>query len=231
MTRDPKTIALSYARDLAGAVQRAVHRGEREPERRRDLLRAHAHDVLEEERRALARREPLEERDERQGHALAPLRRLVRIGEEPRVRRRREPPRVLERVRGLDRRAPRRRSALELREHQAAPPLEGVEAGVGGDGEEPVPERPRARPALPRLPRPEERVLRDVLRVGPGAHHAVAVAEELGAVRREEGAQVGHRADVTRPRAKGAPGAGDVACATWSRCARPGWSSGAMLSV
>jgi len=129
----------------ARALEGAVHRRDRRPERLRDLLRRQPEHLAEDEHGPLARRQVLERRDEgelerlallvaglRRGVALLQPQHLVRI--------RFEPDRFRKRLGRLFAVAGRRPPVVD-RKDALRPAGQGVEAGVRRDPVEPAAER------------------------------------------------------------------------------------------
>ena len=162
-----KTVADRRPRPL----ERAVDRRDAELQHLGDLVGRPLEHVAHDQHRPLARRQQLDDGEERELDRLAGDDLLV---EQP-VRVRLQPGQVLER---LDRRQP------------PALGLDVVEARVGGD---PVQPRPQPLLALERLaaaPRPQQRLLHQVLGFVEGAEHPVAVDVQLAAVALGAGAEV-----------------------------------------
>ena len=159
------------------------------PEHRGHLAGREPQHVAQDQRRPLARRQLLQRRDKRQFDALAllvaRLRRgrgigghdlAVGIGADPdRLEQRR--PRAVVRIGG--------RPVVD-RQHALGPPLDRLQAGVGGDRVEPRPQRaPPLEPGQP-PPRSQQRLLQGVLGIRRRRQHAIAVRVQLGAVRADQ---------------------------------------------
>ena len=69
-----------------------------------------------------------------------------------------------------------------LRQHPPSPPVEGIQAGVGGDAVQPGPQRRPALEAADVPPRPQERLLHQVLGLLDRTDHAIAMHPQLTAV-------------------------------------------------
>jgi hypothetical protein len=175
------------------ALQRAGHRGDAELEHLGDLLRRPAEHVAQEQDRALADRQVLERREERELDRLPPRDQL--LGIEQRVRHRRQPRQL----------GPQRWCGARLviggdgaddvhRQHAGGPLGERVEADVRRD---PVQPRRQLRAAVERRarsPRAHQRLLHQLLGLVGRAGHPVAVPAQRAAVRLARGGErvIGH---------------------------------------
>ena len=163
----------------AGALERAVDRRDARVEELRDFGRLPAQDLTEDQHRALARRQMLQGRDEREPDRLAresDFRRIA-VGHDEAVRD------------GLDPRHLRQRVQVRLDRlpgwaevHRPCTPLaavQHVEADVRRDAIEP---RPQCRTALESIEAPpgaDQRLLDGVLGLEGRSQHPVAVAGQL----------------------------------------------------
>ena len=168
---------MAIAEDGAGAAEHAFNRfgaGVKEPSH---LVSLPAQHVAQDQRRPLLRGESLQRRHERQPNALARHRDIggVAVGGEHPVIVDRADPHVLGQGSARQRIARRRRADL----HRQRPPaagLEHVDADIGGDSEQPRPQRRPPLEAVECPPGPHERLLHGVLGLERRAEHAVAVA-------------------------------------------------------
>ena len=162
------------------ALEGAVDRRDRGPQQLRDLLRAPAQHLAEDEDGPLSGREVLERGNERQPHRLSRDRHVrgIAIGHDTAVRHRLDPDRLGKRRRKRRVGALGRvevhgpRAALARSEHR--------EADVGGDAVQPGAKRRAALELVVGAPRTDERLLDGVLRLEGGSEHPIAVAGELG---------------------------------------------------
>jgi hypothetical protein len=169
----------------ACALQRAVDRGHGRVEQLGDLAGLPAQDLAQDEHRALAGRQVLQRRDERQPDRLArcgDLRRIA-IGQHAGVGHGLQP-----RLLGQDarqRRVGRRRRGQVHRSRAALGALQHVEGDVRRDPVQPGAQRRRGLEPVGRTPRADHRLLHGVLGLERRAEHAIAVARQLAAVRLE----------------------------------------------
>jgi hypothetical protein len=144
----------------------------------------------QQERGALARRQVLERRHERQADALARQRSLTGAGvgvDHPRVGDRLDPAlgRELGQVRGVE----GHRRAQLVGPHPPRVGAQQVEADVGGDPMEPRAQRRAPLEPLGRAPRAQQGLLDRVLGVARRTQHAIAVPGQ----RRAVGVELGRR--------------------------------------
>ena len=175
----------------AGALEGAVHRGIRRPERLGHLRGGEGEHLPQDQHRALTRWQMLERGDERELHGLALLVPGLRDGVsvlelELLVGVRIDP--AVHDLRGI---GPHRSlggggSFKVDRQHPLRPPADDVEADVGRDPIQPRAERAPAVEAGQAPPRPEHGVLENVFGVVERAEHPVAVGMELRSVRGDE---------------------------------------------
>ncbi len=167
----------------ARALQGAVHRRDRGVEELGHLGRLPAQDLSEDQHRPLPRRQVLQRGHEREADRLARLEHLggvAALGHHPIVGHGQDPHGLGERVRQRGVRGSRRREFHRAR--PALPAAQHVQTDVRHDAVQPRAQRRSPLELLEALPRPQERFLHGVLRLEPGAQHAVGVCGELGPV-------------------------------------------------
>ena len=147
---------------VARPLQRAVDGRDPDLEQFRDVLRRPVEHVAQDQHRALARREQLDHGQERELDRLAREQRRVRllVGRQQRVRVGLQPRDVAERAQ---------------RRHAPLLGLDRVQARVGGDLVQPRAQVLVVLELGPFAPRPQQRLLHQVLGVLEGSHHPVAV--------------------------------------------------------
>ena len=169
--------------ELAGPLQRAVHRRRRGVHHRGDLGGGEAEHLEEQERRPLVARQVLQGRDERQLHRLALL------GARRRARRGTGPSQATS-VTGTSPAVTRVARGPEVDgQRAAAAGVDEVEARAGGHRVQPGAQRAPALERAELAPGAHQRVLQCVVGVVRRAEHPVAVRVQLAAQRRHQAAE------------------------------------------
>ncbi|MNC24169.1 hypothetical protein D3C75_722170 [compost metagenome] len=150
---------------LSGSLQGAVHRCRRHRQRFRDLLGGPFKYILQNEYRALPRRQGLQESNEAQLKGISADEPILRIV--PKVGRRPDPGRVRQRVARLDDGDGRVEQVNGKRAAFGLSQL--VQAQVGGNPIDPSFERGILSERAPALPDPNTRLLNGIVRIVHGA--------------------------------------------------------------
>ncbi len=140
------------AHGLAGPREQAVHRGRRDAEHFPHLGVAEAEHVVQEQRGALARRQPLQRRHERQADLFAPDHLVLRINAARQLG-------VADRLYPQQAGVGYQGEAVGRAGRAVIDRVQAVQAHVGGDLVQPAGERAGAVEARQPPPRPDQRVL------------------------------------------------------------------------